>query len=96
MFEVESAERKRLQALGEVPLWYTTQGFIMFKKKYAYNGETVKGAFTRIATTLAKHSPFPDAKDKFFELLWSGKLAPSTPVMSNTGTPRGMSVSCAG
>lgn len=96
MFEVESAERKRLQALGEVPLWYTTQGFIMFKKKYAYNGETVKGAFTRIATTLAKHSPFPDAKDKFFDLLWSGKLAPSTPVMSNTGTPRGMSVSCAG
>lgn len=95
-FEKYSALRKSLQDLGEVPKYYTTQGFIMFLRKYAYQGESVKGAFTRIATTLAKHDPRPEAFTKFFNLMWEGKLAPSTPVMCNTGTDRGMPVSCAG
>ncbi|UZV39650.1 ribonucleotide reductase A subunit [Trabzonvirus APT65] len=95
-FEKYSLERKKLQAEGEVPGFYTTQGYIMFKRKYAYQGETVKGAFNRIASTLSQYDPRPEAKEKFFELMWSGKLAPSTPVMCNTGTTRGMSVSCAG
>lgn len=92
-----SEERKYLQSIGEVPAWYTTQGYSLFKDKYSYEGETVKGCFERIAKHLAKY--FPDgelASRRFFELMWSGKLAPSTPVMTNTGTPRGMSVSCAG
>ena len=96
MFEKYSAERKRLQFLGEVPEWYTTQSFMMFNANYAFEGETVKGAFTRIAKTLAPWDPNPDAFNRFFDLLWSGKLAPSTPVLANTGTPRGMPVSCAG
>lgn len=95
-FEKVSDMRKALQAEGEVPTWYTTQGFIMFTRKYAYKGETVKGAFERIATTLAKHDLRPEAYEKFFNLMWEGKLAPSTPVMCNTGTDRGMPVSCAG
>lgn len=33
---------------------------------------------------------------KFFNLLWKGWLAPSTPVLSNTGTIKGMPVSCSG
>ena len=95
-FEKYSEIRKQLQAIGEVPNWYTTQGFIMFVRKYAYEGETVKGAFDRIANTLAKHDPRPEARERFFNLMWEGKLAPSTPVMCNTGTNRGMPVSCAG
>lgn len=95
-FENSSQVRKDLQAQGEVPMWYTTQGFIMFVRKYAYKGETVREAFHRIAHTLAKHDPKPEAYDRFFNLMWEGKLAPSTPVMCNTGTDRGMPVSCAG
>lgn len=92
-----SEERKTLQLSGEVPEWYTTQGYGLFKDKYAYNNETIRGAFNRIATHLSKYYPNSDlACEKFFDLLWSGKLAPSTPVMTNVGTPRGMSVSCAG
>lgn len=56
-FEKLSQQRKELQAAGEVPEWMTTQGYIMFVRKYAYNNETVKGAFHRIASTLAKHYP---------------------------------------
>lgn len=92
-----SEERKYLQSIGEVPEWYTTQGYSLFKDKYSYQGETVKGCFERIAKHLAQYLPSDmPAERRFFELMWSGKLAPSTPVMTNTGTPRGMSVSCAG
>lgn len=41
----------------------------------------------------------PESKkweDKFFQLLWRGWLAASTPVLSNTGTTKGMPVSCSG
>ena len=97
-FEKLSAERKHLQSTGEVPEWMTTQGYIMFKRKYAYNKETVKGAFERISSTLSKHYDVDvdKAKEKFFNLLWKGYLSPSTPVYCNTGTNQGLTVSCAG
>ena len=97
-FEKLSAERKHLQSVGEVPEWMTTQGYIMFKRKYSYNKETVKGAFERISSTLSKHYDVDvdKAKEKFFNLLWKGYLSPSTPVYCNTGTNQGLTVSCAG
>jgi ribonucleoside-diphosphate reductase alpha chain len=33
-------------------------------------------------------------EEKFFQLFWKGYLAPSTPVMGNLGTNRGLAVSC--
>lgn len=97
-FEKVSAERKEMVEKGEVPEWYTTQGYLMFTRKYSYKGETVKGCFTRISSTLAKHIDhiLPNAEELFFNLLWSGKLAGSTPVLANTGTERGDPVSCSG
>lgn len=95
-FEKYSEERKQLVAAGEIPEHWTTQGWIMFKRKYAYNGETVKGAYERLSKTLAKHVPLDNAEEKFFDILWKGFLAPSTPVFCNTGTNRGHTVSCSG
>ena len=97
-FEKTSQERKDMVVKGEVPEWYTTQGYLMFTRKYAYKGETVKGAFQRVAKTLAKHVKhiLPNAEQIFFDLQWSGKLAVSTPVLANTGTNRGDPVSCSG
>ncbi|MGR2462542.1 ribonucleotide reductase N-terminal alpha domain-containing protein, partial [Salmonella enterica] len=92
-FESLSAERKHLQSIGEVPSWFTTQGLAMFYKNYQYKGETVRGAFWRVASTLAKHDIRPEAEERYFDLLWSGKLAMATPVFCNTGTDRGMPVS---
>ena len=97
-----STRRKKLQEDGLVPNWYSTGGLQMFEQKYEYdtNGQSVKGQFERIATTAAKHlvgTVFEkEAKDKFFELLWNGWLSPSTPVLANMGTSRGMPVSCSG
>ena len=97
-FEKESAKRKAAVAHGEVPDWYTTQGYIMFNRKYAYKNETVKQAFWRVAAQLSRHvyKSYPQAGKHFFDLMWSGKLAPSTPVLCNVGTSRGHPVSCSG
>lgn len=97
-----SEERKDLQKQGLVPEWYTTGGYQLFKEKYEYQteGRSVKGQFERIAKTAAKHlkgTKFESqAEEKFFELLWKGWLSPSTPVLANMGTTRGMPVSCSG
>lgn len=102
LYKLLSTERKELQEKGLVPDWYSTAGYQMFKDKYEYQteGRSVKGQFERIAKTAAKYlkgTKFEDqAESKFFELLWKGWLSPSTPVLANMGTNRGMSVSCSG
>jgi ribonucleoside-diphosphate reductase alpha chain len=95
-----SRERKELQSKGLVPEWYITPGFQMFKSRYEYQteGRSVRGQFERIAKTASKHlasiGKEQEGYDKFFEMLWKGWLSPSTPVLANMGTSRGMPVSC--
>lgn len=103
LYEGFSRERKRLQAEGLVPDWYISGGLQMFQEKYEYQteGQSVKGQFTRIARTVAKQTKLKDYTEefvfnKFFELLWKGWLSPSTPVLANTGTDRGLPISCSG
>lgn len=101
-YEELSIRRKNLQEEGLVPDWYTTGGLQMFESKYEHdtNGRSVRAQFERIASTAAKHLKGTalegQAYDKFFELLWKGWLSPSTPVLANMGTNRGMPVSCSG
>ena len=98
-FEKLSAERKQLQELGRLPLWYTTQGWQMFKKKYQVPGEAaVYGRHLKISHTLAKHMKGHELEweQKFFNELWDGVLSPSSPALANTGTERGMMVACSG
>ena len=93
------AERKKAIEDGTAPDWYTSGGFQLFKDAYQYEGETVKGCFQRVAREAALQLPdrlTDTAYLKFFNLLWNGWLAGSTPVLANTGTNRGESVSCSG
>lgn len=98
-YEELSLERKEWQERGWYPDWYTTFGHQMFKSKYSYGGEEgAKGRWKTIAKTLAKHAPGDkkEWEDKFFNLMWKGWLSPASPVLSNTGTDRGLNVSCSG
>jgi ribonucleoside-diphosphate reductase alpha chain len=98
-FEDLSRERKELQAKGHLPDWFTTQGWQMFKEKYFYEPDAVYGRHKTIAKTLAKqlpHSLREHYEQVFFDLMWSGKLSPATPVLANCGTDRGLTVSCSG
>lgn len=96
-----SAERKELQEKGEIPMWYTTAGWQLFKEKYQYQNQTVKETFYRIAKQASRHLEqynlnVDEWTEKFFQLFWKGWLSPSTPVLANMGTTKGMSVSCSG
>lgn len=97
-----SQRRKEEQEAGLVPEWYSTAAAQIFYQKYEYevNGRSVRGQFERIAKVAAKHlkgSKWENvAEQKFFDLLWAGWLSPSTPVLANMGTNRGLVVSCSG
>lgn len=90
-------ERLHLLEKDLVPEWMSTAGYQLFKEKYLYQAENPREQYERIAATLSAHTEDPNAwRDKFFNLLWKGWLSPSTPVLANTGTTRGLPVSCAG
>jgi ribonucleoside-diphosphate reductase alpha chain len=105
-WEELSKERKKLQSEGHLPDWFTTQGWQAFKEKMLYQSIGYRGHCERIARTLAQWAPKTPApfwvdpdmtwEKAFFNVLWSGKLVPSSPVACNTGTDRGFSVSCSG
>lgn len=98
-YERLSRERKLLQDKGHLPDWYTTPSWQMFKEKYAVPGEdAVAGRHRKIAQTLARHLKGREAEweEKFFNAMWQGVLSPASPALSNTGTTRGMMVSCSG
>ena len=98
--EILSQERKSLQQQGLVPEWYSTQSWQMFKSRYMVSGEKgVKERFENIAKQLARHLPVKyrmEYTNLFFNLMWTGILSPSSPVLANTATDRGCSVSCSG
>lgn len=89
-------ERRELQEKDLLPDWYSSAGWQLFKDKYLW-AENPRKQYEAIAATLAAHTDnAPEWRDKFFQLLWSGWLSPSTPVLANTGTTRGLPVSCSG
>jgi ribonucleoside-diphosphate reductase alpha chain len=98
-YENLSKSRKLAQENGGYPDWYTTGGYNLFQQKYLYDAKDFKQQAKRIAKTAASNLPEKHAKTfekKFFNLIWDGHLSCSTPVLANTGTDRGMPVSCEG
>lgn len=97
IYDKLSKERKEHQEKGLLPPWYSTGGWQLFKSKYLYNADSWKEQVERICNTLARHTKDPEYwSGRFYELMYNGWLSPSTPVLSNTGTDRGLPVSCSG
>ena len=63
---------------------------------YLYNGETPREAYMRVAKTVAMRLKKPEMADTFFDYIWKGWLCLASPVLSNTGTERGLPISCFG
>ena len=81
----------------DYPTWGDTD---VYKKTitggYLINGESPRDAYTRVAKTVAKRLYKPELADKFFDYIWKGWLCLASPVLSNTGTDRGLPISCFG
>ncbi len=81
----------------DYPTWGDTD---VYKKTigggYLYNGETPKEAYERVCHTVAKRVERPELAKTFFDYIWKGWLCLASPVLSNTGTDRGLPISCFG
>ena len=98
IYQELSEERKKLQELGKLPQWFTTAAWQILKEKYVTDDyPDLYSIYKRIASTASRHMSDRGHWEKvFFNLLWSGHLACSTPVLANMGTNRGCPVSCSG
>ena len=65
-------------------------------KGYLLPGETPKKAYKRVANAIAERQNRPDLANKYFKIIWNGWLGLASPVLSNTGTDRGLPISCFG
>ena len=81
----------------DYPKWGDTEEY---KKTitggYLLPWETPRDAYMRVATTVARRLYKPELADKFFDHIWNGWLNLASPVLSNTGTDRGLPISCFG
>jgi ribonucleoside-diphosphate reductase alpha chain len=81
----------------DYPTWGNTEIYVKtISKGYLMKGETPKDAYWRVCTTVAKRLGKPEMASKFFDYIWKGWLNLATPVLSNTGTERGLPISCFG
>ena len=81
----------------DYPEWASSE---VYKKTiqggYLYNGETPREAYRRVARTVAQRLQKPEMEETFFDYIWKGWLCLASPVLSNTGTERGLPISCFG
>jgi ribonucleoside-diphosphate reductase alpha chain len=81
----------------DYPEWGDTE---VYKKTiaggYLLSNETPKEAYKRVCETVARRLDKPELAKTFYEYIWNGWLCLASPVLSNTGTDRGMPISCFG
>ena len=81
----------------DYPSWGDTE---VYKKTitggYLLLGESPKDAYLRVSNSVARRLYKPELSEKFFEYIWKGWLCLASPVLSNTGTDRGLPISCFG
>jgi len=81
----------------DFPSWGNTEIYVKtISKGYLLPGEKPKDAYWRVATKVAQRLNKPQMATKFFDYIWRGWLNLATPVLSNTGTDRGLPISCFG
>lgn len=81
----------------DFPSWGNTEIYVKtISKGYLLSGEKPKDAYWRVATKVAQRLNKPQLASKFFDYIWKGWLNLATPVLSNTGTDRGLPISCFG
>ena len=81
----------------DYPEWGDTE---VYKKTiaggYLLGSESPKNAYERVCNTVAKRLDKPELAKTFYEYIWNGWLCLASPVLSNTGTDRGLPISCFG
>lgn len=84
-------KKEEIPDFGNNNLYLTT-----IQGGYLLDDESPKEAYLRLATTSNKYLKEEGYQDDLFKILWNGWFIPSSPVMSNFGTTKGLPISCFG
>lgn len=93
---------EQLKKDKQAPEWLTEEGFQVMRGGYLLEGETPDAAYRRIARTAANqlkkegYGKTTQLENSFYEAISKNWLCPSTPVFANSGTERGLPISCFG
>ena len=80
----------------DYPDWMNEVSLATISNGYLLPDENPKKAYKRVADAVAKRLDRPDLANKFFKYMWKGWLNLASPVLSNTGTDKGLPISCFG
>jgi len=81
----------------DFPAWGNSPEYVKtISGGYLLVGEKPINAYIRVSRAVADRLGKPEMADKFFQYIWNGWLNLATPVLSNTGTDRGLPISCYG
>jgi ribonucleoside-diphosphate reductase alpha chain len=82
----------------DFPAWANTEEYIKtITNGYLINNETPKDAYNRVCRAVTNRLNQTKAfEDKLFSYIWNNWLCLATPVLANTGTDRGLPISCFG
>ena len=80
----------------DYPEWMDEVGVATISKGYLLPDETPRKAYRRVAKSIAERVRKPELENKFFKYIWNGWIGLASPVLSNTGTDRGLPISCFG
>jgi ribonucleoside-diphosphate reductase alpha chain len=74
--------------------WLTDEGQQTLNGGYLLPGEDLPKAFDRVATSVCHYLKKPEMKQYFIEALSKNWVGLASPVLSNSGTERGLPISC--
>jgi ribonucleoside-diphosphate reductase alpha chain len=80
----------------DYPEWMNEVSLATISNGYLLPDENPKKAYKRVADAVAKRLDRPDLANKFYKYMWKGWLNLASPVLSNTGTDKGLPISCFG
>ena len=103
-YQALSKLRKQQQQEGVLPHWFKSAGYDLFVKSYLYGAANWNEQIARICDTAAKfapkhlpENPFGKTWSSVFQFMVNQNyIVLPTPTLANTGTSRGLSVSCSG
>jgi len=90
------ADYKKWEKGKDYPEWMNEVALSTISKGYLLPDETPRKAYKRVVSSIAFRLGRPDLENKFFKYIWNGWIGLASPVLSNTGTDRGLPISCFG
>ena len=90
------SDYKKWEKGKDYPEWMDEVALSTISKGYLLPGETPRKAYKRVVNSVSLRLNRPDLENKFFKYIWNGWIGLASPVLSNTGTDRGLPISCFG